>query len=314
MRENETKNFWLQMTNDFYDSDRMLYLESQPDGRAYCLLYTKLLLKSIRTGGVLRLSEKLAYTDELIAGFTRMPPEIIRKGLQLLESLDLLERWEDGTLFLPEIKDMVGSETKWAGYKRKAREKEKAEELEIVQSESKETADEIGNFPINKRKENNSKTNDIKEEDIKETAPGALSHSRSSVKSDVKKSYGGYGWIELTNTEYSELLRELGEAELVRCISYIDESAQSTGNRNHWQDWALILRRCSRERWGVSRGGYSRQSGDYEQPESSRDYDYSEDGMSEGMRDLERMRAYLRKLKGEEEKPHDREGRGAEEY
>ena len=120
MRENETKNFWLQMTNDFYDSDRMLYLESQTDGREYCLLYTKLLLKSIRTEGVLRLSEKLAYTDEMIAGFTRIPLEIVRKGMLLLENLGLMEKWEDGTIFLPEIKDMVGSETKWAGYKRKA--------------------------------------------------------------------------------------------------------------------------------------------------------------------------------------------------
>ena len=86
MRENETKNFWLQMVNDFYDSDRMLYLESRPNGQAFSLLYTKLLLKSVKTGGVLRLSEKLAYNNVMIASFTRIPVEIVDAAMELLDT------------------------------------------------------------------------------------------------------------------------------------------------------------------------------------------------------------------------------------
>ena len=134
MRENESKNFWLQMTNDFYDSDRMLYLESRPNGQAYCLFYTKLLLKGIRTGGILRLSDKLTYTNDMIAYFTRMPVEIVNEAMELLQTLDLVEILDDGTIFLPEIEDMVGSETKWAGYKRKSRrESVDVSSLDIVQ-------------------------------------------------------------------------------------------------------------------------------------------------------------------------------------
>ena len=46
------------------------------------------------------------------------------------------------------------------------------------------------------------------------------------------------------------MISDLGEAELNRCIRYIDESAQSNGNRNKWKDWNLVIRRCHREGWG----------------------------------------------------------------
>lgn len=66
-----------------------------------------------------------------------------------------------------------------------------------------------------------------------------------------RKKYGEYGWVRLTQEEYDRLLRDLGEIELSRCIRYVDESAQSTGNKNKWSDWNLILRKCSRDRWGI---------------------------------------------------------------
>lgn len=105
---------------------------------------------------------------------------------------------------------------------------------------------------IEKEKEKEKNT-DIKRERKKENAPEARSFSPSVKKDDfvLKNKYGSYGWVELSDAEHAQLLDELGEAELARCIAYIDESAQSTGNRNHWQDWGLILRRCSRESWGI---------------------------------------------------------------
>ena len=51
--------------------------------------------------------------------------------------------------------------------------------------------------------------------------------------------------------EFAALEAELGQAELARCIQYVDESAQGTHNRNGWRDWALTIRKCSRNRWGL---------------------------------------------------------------
>ena len=46
----------------------------------------------------------------------------------------------------------------------------------------------------------------------------------------------------------------------MRCITYLDESAQSNGNKNKWKDWNLVIRKCSRERWGIRGNGGGRPS------------------------------------------------------
>lgn len=71
----------------------------------------------------------------------------------------------------------------------------------------------------------------------------------------AKKSFGEFGWVKLTDEEYHRLSNDLGEAEVKRCIAYVDESAQSTGNKNKWRDWNLVIRKCSREGWGMNRYG-----------------------------------------------------------
>lgn len=90
-----------------------------------------------------------------------------------------------------------------------------------------------------------------------------MSMSKTSLSSDkdkervcaptkpVRKSFGEFGWVKLTEDEYSRLLNDLGEAEAKRCITYVDESAESTGNKNGWRNWNLVVRKCHRDRWGL---------------------------------------------------------------
>lgn len=76
----------------------------------------------------------------------------------------------------------------------------------------------------------------------------------------ARKSYGEFGWVKLTDDEYDHLLNDLGEAEVKRCIAYVDESAQATGNKNKWRDWYLVVRKCYKQGWGLNQqqknGGY----------------------------------------------------------
>ncbi len=309
MREHETRNFWIQMDYGFYESDRMLYLESLPHGQEYSHFYTKLLLKSVKTGGILRLSSALAYTDAMLAGFTRMPLEIVSEAMAQLEALELVQRREDGTIFLPELNDMVGAESKWAVKKRKQREKAEdsednvpemsPEQGDIVPQMSPEKGDNEGQCPINKRKENKSKTNKNKKEKIKEeesraSAPEGAASPSLPEELDVTRRYGKFKWVALKMSELKALRRELGERELQRCIEYVDMRAQLTNNCNHWYDWALVLQRCSEEGWGkVGCGVLPPQTAEGEEPASD----------TGGVEDLERMRGYLARLKGDDEEP-----------
>lgn len=70
-------------------------------------------------------------------------------------------------------------------------------------------------------------------------------------KATEKTSFGEFGWVKLTDDEYNRLLNDLGEAEVKRCISYVDESAQTTGNKNKWRDWYLVIKRCHKQGWGL---------------------------------------------------------------
>lgn len=65
-----------------------------------------------------------------------------------------------------------------------------------------------------------------------------------------RNKFGEYGRVLLTQGEYTRLLAEYGQEELDRCIRYVDELAQTTGNKNGWKDWNLVVRRCHKENWG----------------------------------------------------------------
>ena len=76
----------------------------------------------------------------------------------------------------------------------------------------------------------------------------------------TRKKYGSFGWVRLTGEEYVKLVADFGEAEALRCITYVDESAQSTGNKNKWRDWNLVIRKCHRDGWGLSQNSNTRGS------------------------------------------------------
>lgn len=64
-----------------------------------------------------------------------------------------------------------------------------------------------------------------------------------------KQAFGEFGWVKLKPEQYRKLVAQWGPEEVERCITYVDEAAQSTNNKNRWKDWYLILRRCHRDQW-----------------------------------------------------------------
>lgn len=85
--------------------------------------------------------------------------------------------------------------------------------------------------------------------------PTAPPEPAKRAKSDApQRAYGEFGWVKLTDIQYAKLLEEMGEAELNRCIDYVDKSAQKTTNKNKWKDWNLVVRCCHREGWGLKPG------------------------------------------------------------
>ena len=91
---------------------------------------------------------------------------------------------------------------------------------------------------------------------VKESMSGSPPAAPTKEK-PIKHKHGEYGWVLLTDEQYARLLADFGEEEVRRCITYIDEGAQSTGNKNHWKDWNVVLRKCSKNGWGL---GYNQKA------------------------------------------------------
>ena len=234
--DEQKKFYWLKLKRDFFKRHDIRIIEAMPNGKDYILFYLKLLLESIDHEGSLRFSETIPYNEEMLAVITNTNIDIVRSAMKLFMELKMMEIYDDSTIYMNEVQKLIGSETKWAEKKRRQRLKEDNVPLlfppcPIDVRQEKEIEKEI-ELEIEKE--------EYMEPPVATPTPKTIRHKR-----------GQYGWVLLTDDEYSKLLRDLGSAELERCITYVDESAQSSGNKNKWKDWNLVIRRCHREQWGV---------------------------------------------------------------
>ena len=112
-----SKFYWLQLHEDFFDEDAIDWLEEQPNGKEYSLFYLKLCVKSLRTNGVLirRVGNMLIPYDHVKLGeLTKTSPDTVMVAMNLLIQIGLVERLENGELYLTQVENMVGSQSKSA--------------------------------------------------------------------------------------------------------------------------------------------------------------------------------------------------------
>lgn len=119
-----TKFYWLQLKEDFFDEDAIDWLEEQPNGKEYSLFYLKLCLKSLRTNGVLirRVGNMLVPYDHVKLGeLTKTNPDTVMVAMNLLINIGLVQKLENGELYLTQVEHMIGSQSKSAFKKQQQR-------------------------------------------------------------------------------------------------------------------------------------------------------------------------------------------------
>lgn len=125
------KYYWLKLKEDFFDDDTIEWIEEQPNGEKYSLFYLKLCLKSLKTNGILirNVGEMLIpYDIKKLAEITKTDIDTARVAMELFKNIGLIQILDNGEIYLTQLKNMVGSESKWAEKKRIQRAK-KTEEL-----------------------------------------------------------------------------------------------------------------------------------------------------------------------------------------
>lgn len=119
-----TKFYWLQLKEDFFDEDAIDWLEEQPNGKEYSLFYLKLCLKSLRTNGILirRVGNMLVPYDHIKLGeLTKTHPDTVLVAMNLLIQIGLVQKLENGELYMTQVEHMIGSQSKSAFKKQQQR-------------------------------------------------------------------------------------------------------------------------------------------------------------------------------------------------
>ena len=140
------KFYWLKLKRDFFKRHDIRIIEEMPNGKDYILFYLKLLLESVDHEGSLRFSDTIPYNEQMLSVVTNTNIDIVRSAMKLFLDLNMMSIYDDQTIYMNEVDKLIGSETRWAEYKRKKNEARPAL-LENFQSNSK-------TFPIEIDKDN----------------------------------------------------------------------------------------------------------------------------------------------------------------
>lgn len=120
--------YWLKLKEDFFEEDTISWIEDQPNGKEYSLFYLKLCLKSLKTDGILirNVGEMLIpYDTKTLSKITNTDIDTVMVAMELFKRIGLIQIFDNGEIFLTQLKNMVGSETDKAELMRKKRAKDK---------------------------------------------------------------------------------------------------------------------------------------------------------------------------------------------
>lgn len=116
--------YWLKFRSDFFDSKRIKKLRNMAGGDTYVIIYLKMQLKALKTGGVLEYTGiESEFADELALDIDERPDDV-RVTLLFLLQYGLCECSDNVHYFLPWVQENTGSETASAQRVREYRERQ----------------------------------------------------------------------------------------------------------------------------------------------------------------------------------------------
>lgn len=126
----ENKRFyWIKLRENFFQQETIDWLMEQENGSAYIVLYLKMCLLTANTSGELIRTVgdmTIPYEPKKISQKTGFDIDTVNVALSLFKHLGLIEETQEGIPVMPEVKNMVGSESESAARVRKYRKKKKA--------------------------------------------------------------------------------------------------------------------------------------------------------------------------------------------
>lgn len=124
----KNKYYFLKLPENFFEKPEIKVIEKMTNGDKYIVFYFKLLCMAIQAEGQLRLNQTIPYNDEMLSTLTGTDIDIVRTAIKLFVQFELLEIWDDQTLYMTQMQHLIGYNTEGAAKKQqqRLRAKEKA--------------------------------------------------------------------------------------------------------------------------------------------------------------------------------------------
>ena len=229
---------WIKITTDIFDDEKILMIESLPSADSIIVIWFKLLAFAGKqnNNGVFLMSNRIAYTDEMLASIFRRDVNIVRLALNSFVQYGMIEIVEN-VITIPNWNKHQSLD---AYEKKKERDRlyqaqRRAEQKALIQKSSDKSLDTSSYVAVSDI--------DIEEEKERDIDNNILSPSASPSKSKkpVKHKYGEYQNVLLTDEELEKLKDEYIDYEdrIERLSSYVE----STGKKykSHYatiRNWA----------------------------------------------------------------------------
>lgn len=118
---NDKRFYWLKLKEDFFDETYIKALRKMPAGDAMVIVYLKMQLKSLRTEGIMKYQYILPNQAEEIAISIDEDPIIVGSTIEALKRINIVEMWDNETLYMAAMQELIGSESSVAARVRKHR-------------------------------------------------------------------------------------------------------------------------------------------------------------------------------------------------
>jgi predicted phage replisome organizer len=123
------KYYYLKLKENFFEDEKILYLEGIPNGEKYIIFWQKLLLRCLKdkrsNDGILKFTETIPYDAHLLSKITHSDIDIVRQSIKIFEKLEMIKILDDGSIYIDSINILLGGESSSTGRVRNWREKQK---------------------------------------------------------------------------------------------------------------------------------------------------------------------------------------------
>ncbi|MGN0805373.1 MAG: phage replisome organizer N-terminal domain-containing protein [Candidatus Coproplasma sp.] len=212
--------YWLKLKDDFFDEKYIKALRRLPQGDSLVIVYLKMQLKSLKTEGIIKYEGILPDCIEELAMVLDEDENIVKLAVEALIRFGAVERWENDTLYMSALQNLIGSETQGAERVRRHRAL-KAQERKALQCNGNVTECNI-DIDIEKDK-------DIEIRGKRESTKKTASRFTPPTLDDVK----------------AYCLERGNNVDAQRFIDYYTANGWKVG-RNSMKDWKAAVRTWER--------------------------------------------------------------------